>query len=113
MKNKLFEVARRRRSCRRYTSEKIPDEIVDEILKVALVAPSSWGGHPIEFVVVRDKAMGFIESACPVLIRTSVVKDRKGETSTNSLKTSRSLCIRNLALGAFCKQRWYQKPILE
>lgn len=57
MENKLFELARRRRSCRRYTGEKIPDEIVDEILKVALLAPSSWGGHPIEFVVVRDKAM--------------------------------------------------------
>ena len=55
MENKLFELSRRRRSCRRYTREKISDEIVDEILKVALLAPSSWGGHPIEFVVVRNK----------------------------------------------------------
>lgn len=55
MSNELFEPARRRRSCRHYTAEKIPDEIVDEILKIALLAPSSWGGHPIEFVVVRDK----------------------------------------------------------
>ena len=57
MTNELFELARRRRSCRRFTGEKISDEIVDEILKVALLAPSSWGGHPIEFVVVRDKDM--------------------------------------------------------
>ena len=57
MTNELFELARRRRSCRRYTGEKISDEKVDEILKVALLAPSSWGGHPIEFVVVRDKDM--------------------------------------------------------
>ena len=55
MANELFELARRRRSCRKYTGEKIPDSVVDEILKVALLAPSSWGGHPIEFVVVRDK----------------------------------------------------------
>lgn len=55
MENKLFELSRRRSSCRRYTREKISDEIVDEILKVALLAPSSWGGHPIEFVVVRNK----------------------------------------------------------
>ena len=47
MTNELFELARRRRSCRRFTGEKISDEIVDEILKVALLAPSSWGGHPI------------------------------------------------------------------
>ena len=57
MTNELFELARRRRSCRKFTGEKIPDEIVDEILNVALLAPSSWGGHPIEFVVVRDKSM--------------------------------------------------------
>ncbi len=56
MTNELFELARRRRSCRKYTGEKIPEEIVDEILKVALLAPSSWGGHPIEFVVMRDKS---------------------------------------------------------
>ena len=55
MTNELFELARRRRSCRRYTGEKIPDEIIDEILKIAMLAPSSWGGHPIEFVIVRDK----------------------------------------------------------
>lgn len=41
MKNELFELARRRRSCRRYTEERIPDDIIDEILKVALLAPSS------------------------------------------------------------------------
>ena len=57
MTNELFEIARRRRSCRKFTGEKIPDAIVDEILNVALLAPSSWGGHPIEFVVVRDKSM--------------------------------------------------------
>ena len=55
MINELFELARRRRFCRRYSGEKIPDEIISEILKVALLAPSSWGGHSIEFVVVRNK----------------------------------------------------------
>ena len=55
MENNLFELARKRRSCRRYTGEKISEEIVKEILNVALLAPSSWGQHPIEFVVVRDK----------------------------------------------------------
>ena len=57
MTNELFNLAARRRSIRRYTGEKVSDEIVDEILKVALLAPSSWGRHPVEFVVVRDKEM--------------------------------------------------------
>ena len=53
----LLELAKRRRSCRRYTGEKVSDEVVNEILKVALLAPSSWGQHPIEFVVLRDRKM--------------------------------------------------------
>lgn len=53
----LFELARRRRSIRRYTGEKVSDEAIKAILDVALLAPSSWGRHPVEFMVVRDKAM--------------------------------------------------------
>lgn len=55
MENKLLELALKRRSCRRYTGEPVLDEVVNEILKVALMAPSSWGQHPIEFVVLRDR----------------------------------------------------------
>jgi len=57
LENNFFKLAAKRRSIRRYTGEKISDEIIDEILKIALLAPSSWGRYPIEFVVVRDKEM--------------------------------------------------------
>ena len=57
MNNHLLEIAKSRRSCRNYTGEKISEEIINEILKIALLAPSSWGRHPVEFVVVRDKDM--------------------------------------------------------
>ncbi|SDP49288.1 nitroreductase family protein [Selenomonas ruminantium] len=53
--NPLFELARQRRSVRRYTGEKVSDDVVREILKIALLAPSSWGRHPVEFVVIRDR----------------------------------------------------------
>ena len=56
MENKLFELAAARRSVRRYTNESIPDEVLDEIMKVALTAPCSFGHRPVEFVVVRDKS---------------------------------------------------------
>ncbi len=55
MENKLFELAARRRSIRKYTKEPIRDEILTEIMKVALAAPCSFGHRPVEFVVVRDK----------------------------------------------------------
>ena len=54
MENKLFELAAKRRSVRRYTDEHIDDSVIDEIMKVALAAPASFGHQPVEFVVVRD-----------------------------------------------------------
>ena len=57
MENKLFELTRRRRSVRRYGPEHLDDEIIREIMKVALTAPSSFGHRPVEFVVVRDRDM--------------------------------------------------------
>ncbi len=55
MENKLFELAARRRAVRRYTDDHIDDAIIDEIMKVALTAPASFGHQPVEFAVVRDK----------------------------------------------------------
>ena len=57
MENKLFELAARRRSVRRYGEKHIDDEIISEIMKVALTAPTSFGHKPVEYVVVRDKDM--------------------------------------------------------
>ena len=57
MKNDLYELTRRRRSVRRYGNAHIDDELIREIMKVALTAPTSFGHKPVEFVVVRDKGM--------------------------------------------------------
>ena len=57
MENKLFELTRKRRSVRRYGTEHIDDEIINEIMKVALTAPTSFGHKPVEFVIVRDQKM--------------------------------------------------------
>lgn len=53
----LFNLTLKRRSVRNYTGEKIDDETINKILDVALTAPSSWGQHPIHFIVVKDKTM--------------------------------------------------------
>ena len=67
MENALYELARKRRSIRRYTGEKVDERIVDEILKTALTAPSSWGRHPVEFVVVREKDIIRKIAACKAM----------------------------------------------
>lgn len=53
MKNPLFDLAAARRSIRRYTGEAVSGEVLDEIMKVALTAPCSFGHRPVEFVVVQ------------------------------------------------------------
>ena len=55
MKNELFQLAAKRRSIRRYTKEHISDDVINEIMKVALTAPCSFGHRPVEFVIVRNK----------------------------------------------------------
>ena len=55
MKEQFCEIVKSRRSVRRFSGEHIPDEKINKILELAAYAPSSWGGHPIEFIVIRDK----------------------------------------------------------
>ncbi len=57
MENKLYELTRKRRSVRRYGTNYIDNEVIDEIIKVALTAPTSFGHKPVEYVIVRDKDM--------------------------------------------------------
>ncbi|MBR2727323.1 MAG: nitroreductase family protein [Solobacterium sp.] len=55
--NALYELTRKRRSVRRYGAAHIDDDIIREIMKVALTAPTSFGHKPVEYVVVRSKDM--------------------------------------------------------
>ena len=64
MDNKLYELTLKRRSVRRYTGKPIDNKIIEEIMKVALTAPSSFGHRPVEFVVVKDKTMIEKLAAC-------------------------------------------------
>lgn len=51
----MLELLKRRRSIRRFTSQPVEQENVEKLLQAALLAPSSMGKKPVEFVVVRDK----------------------------------------------------------
>lgn len=57
MKTNFVQLSRSRRSTRRFTDAYIDDEKINRILKTALTAPTGFGEHPVEFVVIRDKAM--------------------------------------------------------
>ena len=60
----LLSIAEARRSTRQYTDEPIASEIINKILTVAMLAPSSYGQTTVEFVVVTDKAKLAELAAC-------------------------------------------------
>ncbi len=55
MKDHFMELVKSRRSIRKFSGASIPDTVIDQILEAAAYAPSSWGGHPVEYIVIRDK----------------------------------------------------------
>ena len=73
MENKLFELAAKRRSVRKYVGGRIGDETIHEIMKVALAAPCSFGHRPVEFVVVRDKERIKELAACKSLGGSQII----------------------------------------
>ena len=43
-----------RRSCRVYKDQPVPDEMIDNLLKAGMVAPSAMNSQPWEFLVMQD-----------------------------------------------------------
>jgi nitroreductase len=50
----MIELLRKRRSIRKFTSEKIAPEAMDLLIEAALRAPSSRGINPWEYIIVDD-----------------------------------------------------------
>ncbi|MHC6179959.1 nitroreductase family protein [Clostridium sp. JNZ X4-2] len=52
----MLELLKKRRSIRKYTSQKIQKEKIIKIIQSGLLSPSSKNSKPWEFIVVEDKA---------------------------------------------------------
>ena len=50
----FLDLARARRSVRRYRSDPVPDDLLGQVLEAARWAPSAVNSQPWEFIVVRD-----------------------------------------------------------
>ncbi len=55
--NNLLELAKKRRSVRRFRPDPIPDEFFDKIIEVARQAPSGFNTQPWDFVIVKDREL--------------------------------------------------------
>ena len=45
----------KRKSVRKYTDEKVPDEVIENLLKAGMQAPSACNQQAWEFIVVSDE----------------------------------------------------------
>ena len=55
MEKDFLRIVRTRCSTRQFSGEHISDETIRQIIEIASYAPSSWGGHPVEYIVIRDR----------------------------------------------------------
>lgn len=53
----ITEAITTRRSHRRFTQEKVSEEHIHALLNAAFCAPSAHNFHPLEFIVIKDKAI--------------------------------------------------------
>ena len=67
------ELMMRRRSLRKFTAEPIAPDVAQELLKAALVAPTSKNAHSWQFVAVEDR--GMLERLSVCLLYTSDAAD--------------------------------------
>lgn len=51
--NSIFK----RRSIRKYTDQNISDEVIEQVLRAAMAAPSAVNEQPWHFVVLKDKSI--------------------------------------------------------
>jgi nitroreductase len=55
--NDIIKSIKKRRSIRKYTAEKVPDEIIRQILEAGRWAPSGLNNQPWKFAVIRDQQL--------------------------------------------------------
>lgn len=52
----FFDLAQKRRSTRKFTEEKVSQEIQEKLKQIVLMSPSGHRANPWEFIFVEDKA---------------------------------------------------------
>lgn len=68
--NLLLKLFKKRTSCRDYTDQDVPDEMIEKCLEAARWAPSACNKQPWRFVIVKDA--GLRQAICSVCLRPIV-----------------------------------------
>ena len=104
----VFEAIFTRRSIRRYTAEGVSEEVVEKLLKAAMVAPSAADERPWHFVVITEKdvltALSQGMEHCEMLEEATLAVLICGDESLEKIKgfwvQDCSACAENILLAA-------------
>lgn len=117
----FMDVVRKRRSIRRYKPDPVPDEVLNQVLEAARLAPSGGNRQPWHFIVVKDSEtkgkLGIAEfaSAAPVVIvgcadPTDPVASRTYLIDISIAFEHIVLAAANFGLGTCWQLGWDAKP---
>jgi nitroreductase len=117
----FMDVVRKRRSIRRYKPDPVPDEVLNQVLEAARLAPSGGNRQPWHFIVVKDsetkRKLGIAEfaSAAPVVIvgcadPTDPVASRTYLIDISIAFEHIVLAAANFGLGTCWQLGWDAKP---
>lgn len=76
----FLELAKNRRTIRRFRPDPVPDDSIDKIIEAARWAPSGFNMQPWEFVVIRDGELrksitGWIQEYHKLIMKTETVRE--------------------------------------
>ena len=108
MTSPVLDALYKRRSIREFTDKKISSELLHEIIKAGIWAPSGLNNQPWRFVIIQDQTIkeqvaqqthyGHIVRSANALIAVYLSKDEMYDTVKDT--QSAGACIQNILLAA-------------
>ena len=99
----FLEIAKTRQSCRKYTDQPIPKEIIESIIEAGRLAPSACNAQPYHFAVCRGESAKAVAKAC-----TGMGMNKFATDAPALLVISEMPYVATAALGAKVKKNDYR-----
>ncbi len=108
MEHQVLDAIRNRRSIREFTAEPVPSDLLEQIIRAGIWAPSGLNNQPWRFVIIRDHEIikklaalthyAHIVQAAPALI--AVYLDQEKMYDSVKDHQAAGACIQNMLLAA-------------
>lgn len=90
----LDEVIKKRKSIRKYTDKDVPNEIIEDLINAARLAPSAKNRQPWKYMIVKDEIKNKIADLMLEQLQKSKINLEKKIYNTNSSVKATALIIK-------------------